>query len=255
MSLILGIGKPDAVSTVPSEPVRSSSLGRRVITPTSDKNSRLVFLTEPTGLAVEQYKILRRRLSNLHPNGGVMLVTSPSPSEGKTLTSANLAWCLAEAGHLTCLVDLDLRAPGLSNTLGVHIKDDGVEDVLSGKRTITDALRQFGEHPLQVLLVRRRRAAVGQLLSTSNIKPLLMELRSLFQWVILDFAPVIPMADVGEILPSVDGALLVVRSGKTGKAMLTPTLDILGSALWGVVLNDAEISGSAYYGSYGSKKR
>src|ERR1700710_1771023 len=65
----------------------------QVVTIVPDQNSRLVFLTDPAGLAIEQYKLLRRRLCAAHPNGGMMLVTSPSPGDGKTLTSINLAWC------------------------------------------------------------------------------------------------------------------------------------------------------------------
>jgi Mrp family chromosome partitioning ATPase len=76
----------------------------------------------------------------------------------------------------------------------------------------------------------------------------------MFQWVILDFAPMIPMADVGEVLPHVDGAMMVVRSGKTDKSLIAPSLEILGTKIWGVVLNDSVIKGSTYYGYYGIRK-
>jgi capsular exopolysaccharide synthesis family protein len=227
---------------------------RRVVTLQPGKKSRLVFLTDPAGLAVEQYKILRRRLCNLHPQGGAMLITSPSPGEGKTLTSVNLAWCMAEAGQDTCLVDLDFRAPGVCQTLGCTIEDDGIEDVLHGKRTINQSIRQFENRSLYVLGVRNRVVSPGDLLSSALITPVLTELRAMFKWVILDFAPVIPMADVGEVLPHVDGALMVIRSGKTDKSMIAPSLEILGTKIWGVVVNDSPISGSAYYGNYGNRR-
>src|SRR5258708_2057084 len=140
MSSILGLHSTNVVRLLDNFSPRLCS-GKRVVTLQPSKKSRLVFLTEPTSLAVEQYKILRRRLCNLHPQGGVMLVTSPGAGEGKTLTSLNLAWCLAEAGHQTCLVDLDFRAPGVSQALGYPIEEDGIEDVLSGKRTINQSIR------------------------------------------------------------------------------------------------------------------
>ena len=90
MSSALGLHTTNAVRLVNNSSPRLAT-GKRVITLQPGKNSRLVFLTEPAGLAVEQYKILRRRLCNLHPQGGAMLITSPSPGEGKTLTSVNLA--------------------------------------------------------------------------------------------------------------------------------------------------------------------
>jgi capsular exopolysaccharide synthesis family protein len=253
MSSILGLHSTNVVRLLDNFSPRLCS-GKRVVTLQPSKKSRLVFLTEPTSLAVEQYKILRRRLCNLHPQGGVMLVTSPGAGEGKTLTSLNLAWCLAEAGHQTCLVDLDFRAPGVSQALGYPIEEDGIEDVLSGKRTINQSIRQLGDRSLYLLGVRSRLASPGELLSSASIIPVLTELRAMFQWIILDFAPVIPMADVGEVLPHVDGALMVVRSRKTAKSMIAPSLEALGSKIWGVVVNDSTINGSAYYGNYGNRR-
>jgi capsular exopolysaccharide synthesis family protein len=251
MSSTARIHMPEAARLVDgSSPLLT--VGRHTLTLESDDRSRLVFMTEPAGLAVEQYKILRRRLCTLHPQGGVILITSASPGEGKTLTSINLAWCLAESGQNTCLVDLDFRAPGVSRTLDCNFDEDGVEDVITGKKTIQQSVRQLQDLPLYILGVRNRRATPGELLSSSSITPLVAELRTMFRWIILDFAPIIPMADVGEVLPHVDGALMVIRSGKTEKAMIQPALEILGSKIWGVVVNDALIKGSAYYGHYGS---
>jgi capsular exopolysaccharide synthesis family protein len=213
-----------------------------------------VFLNDPVGLAAEQYKILRRRLIILRPQGGVLLITSPGPAEGKTLTSVNLAWALADAGHRTCLVDLDFRAPGVSRTLGCSIEGDSVEDVLKGRRKVSEAVRQIGETRIHVLASRHRLDSPGNLLSPAVMVPALAELRSMFHWVILDFAPVIPMADVGDVLPHVDSAILVIRSGKTVAKMVPPSLEILGTKLCGVVLNDAPIKGSAYYGGYGNHR-
>ena len=59
------------------------------------------------------------------------------------------------------------------------------------------------------------------------------------------------MSDVAEVLPLVDGALMIVRSGQTKKSLIPPTVEILGDRLLGVVLNDSFIDGSAYYGGYG----
>lgn len=253
MNSILGLHTTNAVRLVNTASPRPLPV-RRVSTPQPVAKSRLVFVTEPTGLAVEQYKILHRRLCNQRPEGGVVLITSPSPGEGKTLTSINLAWCMAEAGDHTCLVDLDFRAPGVNLTLGCVTEEDGLEDVLTGKRTVHQSIRQVGDRSLYVLGIKRRLASPGGLLSSASIVPLLTELRAMFQWVILDFAPMIPMADVGEVLPHVDGAIMVVRSGKTDKSLIAPSLEILGTKIWGVVLNDSVINGSTYYGYYGMRK-
>jgi len=217
--------------------------------------SRLVFVTEPTGLAVEQYKMLRRRLCSLHPEGGVLLITSPARDDGKTLTSVNLAWCLADGGHRTCLVDLDFRAPSVASALNYTVEEKGIDDVLAGAGTLSDALLKVGNRSLFVLPVRQSSESPGELLSGGRLALLLVELRKAHEWVILDLPPAVPTADVVEVLPHVDGGLLIVRANKTDKSSISGPVEILGSKLWGVVLNDAIVDGSAYYSYYGEPSR
>lgn len=253
MNSILMPYTKESVAAPPGIPV-PGALENHVLTLSPDQRSRLVFLTDPVGLAAEQYKILRRRLINLRPQGGVLLITSPGPGEGKTLTSVNLSWALADSGERTCLVDLDFRAPGVSQALGCSTGGDGIEDVLTGRRNLHQAMCQITDTRMHVLRARSRKDSPGSLLSAKVIVPFLAELRSIFHWVILDFAPVIPLADVGEALPHVDGAILVIRSGKTARKTFSPSLEILGSKLCGVILNDCPILGSAYYGGYGNDR-
>jgi capsular exopolysaccharide synthesis family protein len=217
--------------------------------------ARLPFLMDPAGLAVEQYKMLRGRLNALEPHGGILLVTSPAPGDGKTLTSINLAWSLAQGGFRTCLVDLDFRAPGVTRTLDLSTDDGGTEEVLTGKKTLAQTLFQIGDRPFHVLGIRERVEEPSQLYAPARLTPLLSALKASYRWVILDLAPAVPMSDVSDILPQADGALMVVRSGKTQKAFMPPLLEILGKKLWGVVLNDTPVLGSAYYGSYGKHHR
>lgn len=238
---------------VPVRPLRA--VGGRVITVKPDSRCRLVFLTEPAGLAVEQYKLLRRRLTAQHPQGGLLIITSSAPSEGKTLTACNLAWCLADAGHDTCLVDLDFRAPGVGKTLQCTFEQEGLEEVISGKHSLYDAICRVGDRPLSVLGIRKGVELPGPMLAPDRLGPILAQLRSSFQWVVLDLPPAVPMADVAEVLPHADGALLIVRSDQTGKSAVAAPLEILGSKLWGVVLNDSEIVASSYYGYYGVRQR
>lgn len=226
----------------------------RRITVLPGRDSRLVYVTEPNGLAVEQYRLLRRRLFTLQPDGGVLLVTSPASGEGKTLTSINLAWALAEAGHRTCLVDLDFRAPGVSRALQYAFDEGGVQEALEEKADIVDLVCRLGEHPLHVLGIKRRLESPGYLFYSPAMSRMISALRAMYKWVVLDFAPVIPMADVSEMMPHVSGAILVVRTGKTEKDMLEPALDGLEPKLWGIVANDCSINGSAYYGDYGKPR-
>jgi capsular exopolysaccharide synthesis family protein len=170
------------------------------------------------------------------------------------LTSVNLAWALAEANYPACLVDLDFRAPGVSRTLNHKFEHGGVREVLESQAEISDLICRISEHPLHVLGIKERMSSPGHLLYSQSLPSMLADLRARFQWVILDFAPVIPMADVSEVIPYVNGAILVIRNGKTEKDMLAPALEAIGSKLWGVVMNDCPINGSSYYGYYGCRK-
>jgi capsular exopolysaccharide synthesis family protein len=227
----------------------------RILQLEAHANTRLPFLMDPAGLAVEQFKLLRGRLNARAPGGGILVVTSPAPRDGKTLISINLAWSLAQGGFRTCLVDLDFRAPGVTRTLDLATDDGGTEEVLIGKKTLAQTLFQVGDRPFHVLGIRERVEEPSHLYAPTHLTPLLSALRASYRWVILDLAPAVPMSDVSDILPQADGALMVVRSGKTQKAFLPPLREILGKKLWGVVLNDTPVLGGAYYGSYGKHYR
>jgi Mrp family chromosome partitioning ATPase len=214
------------------------------------EQSRLVFLTEPGGLAAERYRILRRKLCAMKPEGGAILLTSPAPADGKTLTSINLAFSLAEQGHTTCLVDLDFRAPGVFRTLQYQSVAPDVVDILQGRATISSATRRIGTQPLYLLGIREGVFTSSFQLDLEALASFLLKVRATFTWVILDLAPAIPFSDASEVLPNVDGALLVVRTGRTKKSLVEPSLEVLGNKLWGVVLNDAVVSGGSSYAYY-----
>jgi len=233
------------------DPFASLALSARKISIDTSEASRLAFLTDPFGLAVERYKLLRHQLQLISPKGGLLLVTSPSPGDGKTLTSTNLAWSLAENKRRTCLLDLDLRRPGVSTSLGINSPDHGVVEVLDGVSTLSEAITQVESNSLSIMGVREPLASPSRYLTSAVLHPFLLKLRAMFDWVIIDMPPAIPMSDVAEVIPYVDGALMIIRSGQTKKSLIGPTLEVLDSSLWGVVLNDSDITGSGYYGYYG----
>jgi Mrp family chromosome partitioning ATPase len=138
--------------------------------------------------------------------------------------------------------------------LQYSFEDGGVEEVLDGKQPLHQLLRQIGDHPLFVLGIKNRLISPGSLLSSQALADLIAKLRAKFKWVVLDFAPVIPMADVTEVIPHVDGVIMVVRARRTEKSMILPAIEMLESKLWGVVANDCPIDGSSYYGYYGVRK-
>jgi Mrp family chromosome partitioning ATPase len=231
-----------------TSPIQISSAPQIELEP--DKNSRVVFLTDPGGLAAERYKILRRQLCGRKSDGGIVLLTSPTPGDGKTLTSINLAFSLTEQGHSTCLVDLDFRCPGIFGALRYASDAPDVVDILQGRASISEAIRRVSERPLYLLGIQAGARTCPFQFDRKGLASFLLRLRAAFAWVILDLAPAIPFSDVSEVLPNVDGALMVIRAGKTKKLLVEPSLEVVGSKLWGVVLNDAAVSGDRAYGYY-----
>ena len=221
--------------------------GFRHLTLLAREESRLVFPTEPNGLAAEQFRLLRRTLSKEFETGAVLLITSPAMGDGKTLTSINLASCLAEAGQPTLLLEADIRRPTIRLILSGGIESPGVEDVLARKVEPPRAVHGVKELSLYAAMVARIPENPAQLIGGSGVKHFLAWARENFLWVVLDGPPVLPAADVPELLPFVDAALLVVRAQSTPRELAKQAIDILGKHLRGVVFNEVTVASNPHY--------
>ncbi|MEZ2345753.1 CpsD/CapB family tyrosine-protein kinase [Terriglobus sp. RCC_193] len=206
-----------------------------------------VFHVDPYGAASEQFRLMQRRLSNLRPAGGTVLLTSPGIGDGKTMNANNLAWALAEAGHSTLLLELDLRRPGLHRYMPENPPHD-LNDVLLGEISGLSAVRRLHELPLFYLGVNKPATRPIRLLRSKKLTELIQWASQTFSWVIIDGPPVLAVSDVEEILPRVDLALMVVRERGTPRAMLERAAERLGERLNFVIYNDTLLSDS-----YGQK--
>jgi len=212
-----------------------------------------VFEAAPSSLAAEQFRLMQRRLVNYAPKGGLVLLTSPGAGDGKSLNTHNLAWALAEAGHNTLLLELDLRRP----TQATYTRSQAplsVADVLSGNVAPEDAVRRISGLPLFYIGLEKPAANPTRLLRSKNLRQLLTWARQNFTWVIIDGPPVLAIADVEEILPSVDLVLMIARERVTPKAMLQRAAERLGTRLDFIIFNDVDMSGAYGYG-YGYNYR
>jgi|GEM_PF-3487162 len=202
-----------------------------------------VFHLDPYGSAAEQFRLMQRRLCNMRPAGGSVLLTSPGIGDGKTTNANNLAWALAEAGHSTLLLELDLRRPGLNRYMPANPPYD-LNDVLLGEVSGVSAVRRLHELPLFYLGLDKPAARPIRLLRSKKLNELLRWANQTFAWVIIDGPPVLAVSDVEEILPKVDLALMVVRERSTPRAMLERAAERLGERLNFVIYNDAVLPDS-----------
>jgi capsular exopolysaccharide synthesis family protein len=216
-------------------------------------SSRMVFLNEPDSLAAEKFRFLGVRLRQLQQSRPLkkVLVTSTIPEEGKSTVSANLAGVLARRKQSVLLIEGDLRRPTLAQQFGLGRLAGLGEWLQSGRQTVSNVYRLEGpdfwfmpagnppENPLELLQSGRLSYLMGQL-------------ANLFDWIIVDSPPLLPLADTTVWSRVTDGTLLVAREGKSEKKHLQRGLEALKkSDLLGVVLNGcAHPDHKSYYQRY-----
>jgi Mrp family chromosome partitioning ATPase len=206
-----------------------------------------VFEADPSGMAAEEFRVMQRRLVSLCPKGGCALLTSPGAGDGKSLNTRNLAWALAEAGHSTLLLELDLRRPTQARYIRAQLPAT-IVDVLSGEVTPTDAVRRVGTMPLFYIGLHKPAASPTELIRSAALNELLAWARRNFAWIIVDGPPVLAIADVEELLPKVDLVLMIARERSTPRAMLERAAERLGKRLSFVIFNDVSLSNIYGYG-------
>lgn len=209
-------------------------------------DSRVVFQAEPNSVAVEQYRLLRRNLTEHFPQGGTLLITSPGKGDGKTLNAINLAWCLAETSSPTLLAEVDLRQPSISRVLNFN-PAPGIESAMSGESRPESVVSAVNGTSLHVAAVAKAQADPVHLLKSPAAKDFLEWARGKFRWVLLDAPPVIPAADVPELAPLVDAILMVVRVRTTPRDLVRKSFELVGDRLRGVILNEATLCWDSYY--------
>ena len=213
---------------------------------------------------VEEFRSLRTRLNHLQSLQVLhtLVVTSPSPAEGKTFTATNLA--IAEAhlrGNPTLLADFDCRRPTLHDLLGLE-RSPGITDYLMGKATLAECIRRVADLDLYVMTAGTAVINPLELLNLPEVRLLLQHLPSVFNWVILDTPPLLFAADANLLATYCDGTLLVVRLNATSAEMATRAIQGMShNNLVGVVANAARRGelyskyGYPYYYSSGRRKK
>jgi len=212
----------------------------------------LVAVSQPRSPYCEQFRSLRTKLlqAGERKQMRAFVITSAGVGEGKTLTALNLAWLLAQTDGMRALViDSDLRQPCATEYLGIDVSV-GLSDVLGGTVRLEEAIVRLDPAGLYLLPGGQRRDDVAELLSGPSYERLLTEARRMFDYIIIDAPPLGIFTDANVLMNRADGALIVIRSGKTRYAIVDRLLEqIPREKLLGVVLNrvDEQLDESAYY--------
>jgi polysaccharide biosynthesis transport protein len=150
-------------------------------------------------------------------------------------------------GEPTLLIEADLRRPTMNKVLGCEPDGPGLEQVLSDGSDPRQAIHLIEDLRLHVAMVANVPPDPSKLINGSGFRQMLAWARSHFRWVVMDATPVLPAADVADLLPQADCVLLVVRAASTPRELAKRTIEILGKRLHGVILNEATIDSNPYY--------
>ncbi|WP_082754077.1 polysaccharide biosynthesis tyrosine autokinase [Mycobacterium sp. NAZ190054] len=214
------------------------------------KQTAISFDSDNTAIA-EAFRKIRTNLQFLAVDNPprVIVVTSSMPGEGKSTTAINIALALAEAEHSVVLVDGDMRRPSLAKYLDL-VGPVGFSTVLSGGASLAEALQKTRFPGLTVLTSGAIPPNPSELLGSQSARKLLSELRTKFDYVIVDSTPLLAVTDAAILAAGADGVLIMARFGQTKRDQLThavSSLESVGAPLLGAVFTMVPTRGNSSY--------
>jgi capsular exopolysaccharide synthesis family protein len=181
----------------------------------------------------------------------IILVTSSGPSEGKSITSSNLALCMAEVGKKVLLIDCDLRKPSIHKKFNLS-NSKGLSNLLIGQFKFDEVAQKYNDN-MCILTSGTVPPNPSEMLASKKMKQFLDEAKKIFDFIILDTPPVVAVTDAQLLSTMVGGVLLVVAAGQAEIGAAEKAKELLNNVkanIIGVVLNKAEITGGKKYGYY-----
>lgn len=199
---------------------------------------------EQASQMVESFRSLALSVRSSFPPGSPvqLTVSSPGPGDGKSTVSINLANALAEGGYRTLLVDGDIRRGQLHESCPPATQAPGLLDYLAGDATLGEVIRSTDLHVnLSLIPCGTRRRQGPELLASQRMSMMLRELRSQFDAIVVDCAPLGAGIDAYALGTATGSMLLVLRAGETDRRLAQSkltTLDRMPIRILGAVLND-----------------
>jgi protein-tyrosine kinase len=217
----------------------------QVVAFTPAPESHLLDLTNSHETPAEEFRTLRTRLNHLQTLQPLhsVVITSPSPAEGKTFTAVNLALAQAHLAESSVLIgDFDLRRPIIHNLFQID-RAPGLSDYLTGQCSFAQALRKVNGMNLYLLPAGSPVKNPLELLNMRQAKQLFEEMPRVFSWAIFDTPPLLFSADANLLATLADGTILVVKIGSTTFDNVSRAMQSLcENNVLGIVANGARAS-------------
>ncbi len=183
----------------------------------------VVMLHDPASAVSERYRSARTRLLTGHADGGsrIFCVTSSQPREGKTVTTANLGFSLAELRHLrVAIIDCDFRRQGLSESFAAKDRP-GLAEVIRGEKSLADiCVPVVRENLYLVPAGNAKNMTPSELLTGDSAAKVFREINDRFHYGLIDTPPTNTVADIGLVAPLCHSVVIVIRMGKTPEHLL-----------------------------------
>lgn len=219
-----------------------------------DLQEKIVSTPGTPALAIEQYRRLTTKLHHAQLERQVkrLMVISAAASEGKTLTSINIALTLSRSHKRRVLmIDADLRRPSLHEAFGVPGEPGLREAVLRPSERAP--IIQFDDH-LALLPAGKPTTDPLQILTAERTRTIVNEAGEEYDWVVIDTAPLALLPDANVLSDLVDAAVLVISAGRTSHDLVLKAVRLLGrERILGVVLNGVDprdANAAQYYAHY-----
>jgi non-specific protein-tyrosine kinase len=218
-----------------------------------DYKDKLITSHNPFSPVSESYRMLRTNLQfmTIDQTTQSIMITSPNPGEGKSITAANLGVIMAQANLKTVIVDADLRRPIMHKVFQVS-NLDGVTDLMRAPEVnITNQLKDTGVENLWVITSGSLPPNPSEMIGSRRMAELLERLKETADIIIVDSPPTLPVTDAVVLSSQVDGVILVTQAKRTRRDATKQALERLehvGARLLGGVLNN--VSGKGDYNHY-----
>jgi succinoglycan biosynthesis transport protein ExoP len=215
------------------------------------KEEVLITFKQPRSPISEAFRSLRTNLQYASVNLPIstLLVTSPSPEDGKTTIVANLAVVLAQSNQNVIVLDADLRKPRLHKMFKLHNRV-GLTDLFIRSTDQMDGAVQSTEIPnLHAITSGNIPPNPSELLSSSKMAEILKQLKGQYNIVLVDTPPSLVVTDAIALAPYIDGVLLVINPGITKRGavkFIVEQLKQVGANVLGIILNDVKTDHARY---------
>ena len=224
-----------------------------------NKTAGLEVLSDPKGVYAEAMRTVRTNISfaTAARSSSIILVTSSIPGEGKTTIASNLAAISAYAQHKTIIVNTDMRKARLYQVLGVS-RRRGMSTLLSGRHSLEEVIQKTEHENLDVICAGPVPPNPSELIASNRMNETLNELSEIYEYIIIDSAPLGLVTDAKLLIPLSTVTLMTCRADYADKELIKEfdkmieQLDLKDTSV-GIILNGVETArlSYGYYGDYG----